>query len=132
MAHSSGDRNQRQLRVGELIRRVLVEIFDRVELRDPDIAGVSITISEVSVSPDLKAATVYAMPLGGHGRDTVMAGLARAAPFLRSRIARELALRRVPSLEFRLDTAFDASERISELLPSVRIAVGNRENGDGT
>ena len=72
---SSGEgtgRSQRQYRVGELIRKTLVEVFEKVEVRDPDLINVSITISEVSVSPDLKAATVYVMPLGGKQQDSVL------------------------------------------------------------
>ena len=60
--------SQRQLRVGEVLRKAMVEILERVELRDPDIAGVSITVSEVSISPDLKTAMVFVMPLGGGDR----------------------------------------------------------------
>jgi ribosome-binding factor A len=90
--------SQRQLRVGEVLRKAMVEILDRVELRDPDIAGVSITVSEVSISPDLKTAMVFVMPLGGRDRQAVIAGLARAAPFLRGQIARRIQLRHVPRL----------------------------------
>jgi ribosome-binding factor A len=108
--------SQRQLRVGEVLRKALVEIFERVELRDPDIAGIPITVSEVSASPDLKSAMVYVMPLGGVGRETVIAGLARAAPFLRGQIARRVELRHVPRLMFSIDTAFDSSAHMNSLL----------------
>jgi ribosome-binding factor A len=111
--------SQRQLRVGELLRKALVETLERVELRDPDIAGIPITVSEVAVSADLKAATIYVMPLGGEKRDAVIAGLARAAPFLRGQIARRVELRHVPRLMFRIDTAFDASAHINQLLHAV-------------
>ena len=67
----NADKSQRQYKVGELIRKTLVEVFEKVEVRDPDLTNVSITISEVSISPDLKAATVYVMPLGGDGQDSV-------------------------------------------------------------
>jgi len=124
MAHSPTDRSvrrdgvpsQRQLRVGEVLRKALVEIFERVELRDPDIAGIPITVSEVSASPDLKSAMVYVMPLGGVGRETIIAGLARAAPFLRGQVARRVQLRHVPRLMFSIDTAFDASAHMNNLL----------------
>ena len=72
-------KSQRQYRVGELIRKTLVEVFEKVEVRDPDLINVSITISEVSVSPDLKADTVYVMPLGGEKQDSVISGLRRAS-----------------------------------------------------
>ncbi|MDA0340313.1 MAG: 30S ribosome-binding factor RbfA [Proteobacteria bacterium] len=123
MAHQSdksvrrdGVPSQRQLRVGEVLRKAMVEILERVELRDPDIAGVSITVSEVSVSPDLKAAMVFVMPLGGEAREAVIAGLARAAPFLRGQIARRIQLRHVPRLMFSIDTAFDSSAYMNSLL----------------
>jgi ribosome-binding factor A len=108
--------SQRQLRVGEVLRKAMVEILDRVELRDPDIAGVSITVSEVSISPDLKTAMVFVMPLGGRDREAVIAGLARAAPFLRGQIARRIQLRHVPRLMFSIDTAFDSSAYMNSLL----------------
>jgi ribosome-binding factor A len=108
--------SQRQLRVGEVLRKAMVEILDRVELRDPDIAGVSITVSEVSISPDLKTAMVFVMPLGGRDRQAVIAGLARAAPFLRGQIARRIQLRHVPRLMFSIDTAFDSSAYMNSLL----------------
>ena len=108
--------SQRQYKVGELLRKTLVDVFDRVEIRDPDLKGVSITITEVSVSPDLKAARVYIMPLGGENRDTVLLGLKRAAAFLRSKIAGRVELRYVPKLDFKIDTAFDTSNNINKVL----------------
>jgi ribosome-binding factor A len=114
--------SQRQLRVGEVLRKALVEIFERVELRDPDIAGVPITVSEVASSPDLKSAMVYVMPLGGDAREAVIAGLARAAPFLRGKIARRVKLRHVPRLMFSIDTAFDASAHMNTILHGLEIA----------
>jgi ribosome-binding factor A len=108
--------SQRQYKVGELLRKTLVDVFDRVEIRDPDLKGVSITITEVSVSPDLKAARVYIMPLGGENRDTVLLGLKRAAAFLRSKIAGRVELRYVPKLDFTIDTAFDTSCNLNKIL----------------
>lgn len=129
MAHSNTDKSvrrdgipsHRQLRVGEVLRKALVEVFERVELRDPDIAGIPITVSEVSASPDLKSAMVFVMPLGGVGRETVIAGLARAAPFLRGQIARRVELRHVPRLMFSIDTAFDSSAHMNSLLHGLDI-----------
>ena len=137
MAHPKAERpgqadrspSQRQLRVGEVLRKTMVEIFERVTLRDPDIAAVPITVSEVSVSPDLKAATVFVMPLGGDGREAVIAGLTRAAPYLRGQIAQRVALRHVPRLIFRIDTAFDASSHMNELLKSIEPEYGWTVNG---
>ena len=108
-------KSQRQYKVGELIRKTLVEVFEKVEVRDPDLTNVSITISEVSISPDLKAATVYVMPLGGDGQDNVLSGLRRASSFLRSKIAKIIQLRSVPRLDFKIDTAFDNSNNLNKV-----------------
>ena len=129
-AGRGGLRTQRQLRVGELVRRVLIEILDRGGVRDPDLAGVSLTVSEVEVSPDLRAATVWVMPLGGVGQNDVIAGLSRAAPFLRTQVARRLTLRHVPRLMFRIDTAFDAAGQINDLLRRTGHAPDDRGESD--
>ena len=127
--------SQRQYKVGELLRKTLVNVFDRVEIRDPDLKGVSITVTEVSVSPDLKAARVYIMPLGGENRDTVLLGLKRAATFLRSKIAERVELRYVPKLDFKIDTAFDTSSNLNKILklaensPKIDTASLDIENG---
>ena len=129
---SSGEdtgRSQRQYRVGELIRKTLVEVFEKVEVRDPDLINVSITISEVSVSPDLKAATVYVMPLGGERQENVLSGLKRASSFLRSKIARIIELRSIPRLEFKIDTAFDNSSKLNRVL---KIADTSLNEHDGS
>jgi ribosome-binding factor A len=86
--------SQRQLRVGEEIRHVLVEVLARGQLRDPDLQGVSITVAEVRMSPDLKHATAYVMPLGGEKVDTIVKALRRASGFLRAEVARSVQLRR--------------------------------------
>ena len=125
-----GAPTQRQLRVGELVRRSLVDIFRRGGLRDPDLASVSITVSEVTVSRDLKAATVWVMPLAGRRRESVMAGLSRAAPHLRREVARQVRLRTVPSLVFRIDTAFDASSQMHRVLAGLVDTDGSAA-GDG-
>src|ERR1700733_6175179 len=82
-SHASAQPTQRQLRVGEEMRHILARIFERGELRDPALHDVALTITEVRVSPDLKRATAYVMPLGGGHTDKVMAGLKRGAPYLR-------------------------------------------------
>ena len=114
--------SQRQLRVGELIRHTLAEMLSRGEVRDPDLEGLVVTVTEVRPSPDLKVATVYVMPLGGVGGDLALAALGRAAPYLRGRIAREVDLRFAPELRFALDTSFDEATRIETLLHSPRVA----------
>ncbi len=112
----------RPLRVGEAIRHALSAIFARGELRDPQLAGLSITVSEVRVSPDLMKATAFVAPLGGGDVAVTVAALHRAAPFLRGEIVKAVKLRRAPELSFAPDTTFDYASRIDAALrqPSVR------------
>ncbi len=123
-----GEPTPRQLRVGEELRHGLARIFERRELRDPALAEVAVTVTEVRMSPDLKHALVFVMPLGGSHAAEVLAGLKRGAAFLRGLLAREIALRFLPSLAFTLDTSFDHANRISEILhrPEVRRDVQDR------
>jgi ribosome-binding factor A len=116
------ERTQRQLRVGETIRHSLVQVLARGEIRDPDLNGVSVTVTEVRVSPDLKNATAFVMPLGGEGIDIVVTALNRAAPFLRRSLAEKTTMRYLPRLSFIVDTAFEHSQHIDELLHSSRVA----------
>ncbi len=119
---SSGEPGTRPLRVGEEIRHALAAVIGRGELRDPDLAGQSITVSEVRVSPDLMRATVFVTPLGGGDIARVVAALNRAAPFLRSQVVKAVKLRRAPEIGFAPDTSFDYASRIDEALrdPAVR------------
>ena len=111
--------SQRQLRVGEEIRHSLAAIFMREELHDPALQGASVTFSEVRVSPDLKNATVFFLPLGGEDTAPIAKGLGRAAPHLRSLLARQLRLRVVPRLSFVADESFARAESIDRLLRQV-------------
>lgn len=111
--------SKRQLRVGEEIRHALAAILTRGEFRDPDLQDVSITVTEVRVSPDLRNATAYVMPLGGEDLPVVVAALQRAAHFVRGQIGREVELRYVPSLFFEADQSFDQAARVDELLREV-------------
>ncbi len=115
---SSGPRaaGQRQLRVGEELRHALAQLLRPGELHDPALREANITVTEVRVSPDLKNATAFVMPLAGANADEIMAGLKRSAPFLKGRIARVVELRQVPNLVFAFDTAFDSAARIAALL----------------
>ena len=127
--------SQRQLRVGEEIRHVLVEILARGQLRDPDLQGVSITVSEVRASPDLKHATAYVMPLGGANVDTVVKALRRASGFVRGEVARAVRLRVAPEIAFAADRSFEEASRIEAVLrrPEVRRDLGGkRGDDDGT
>ena len=122
--HDTKHPSQRQLRVGELIRHAVSQVFERDEVHDPEIAGKSITVTEVRMSPDLKIATVYVMPLGGEDDVAVVEALDRAAPFLRRRIGGIVALEFLPKLKFVADESFNQASRIDALLREVR-----RENG---
>ena len=106
----------RQLRVGEELRHALAEVLGRGDLRDPALATRSITVSEVRTSPDLRNATAFVIPLGGGDDTEVLAALRRAAPFLRSQIAKAVRLRLVPNLSFQRDESFDAAQRIDDIL----------------
>jgi ribosome-binding factor A len=108
--------------VGEELRHVIANILERGDIRDPEVAGRTITVTEVSVSPDLRNATVFVVPLGGGISPELLAGLKRARPFLRHEIARSVQLRLVPDLSFAADTTFDTASRIDALLrsPDVR------------
>lgn len=108
--------SQRQLRVGELVRHALAELLSRGEVHDPVIAGHLITVPEVRMSPDLRLATIYVMPLGGKDEDTVLAALEHNRKFLRSEIARRINLKFAPDIRFRIDGRFDEAQRIDELL----------------
>jgi ribosome-binding factor A len=128
--------SQRQLRVGEELRHGLARILQRGELRDPALQGVTVTVTEVRASPDLKTATAYVMPLAGREAATVIDGLTRSAGYLRAQLAREVPLRYAPGLVFALDTSFDHASRINELLhrPEVERDLSIEEDGrdDGT
>ena len=110
--------SQRQYRIGEIIKKALVEVFERVEIRDPALSGTSITISQVEVGPDLKLARVYIMPLGGHNQEKALEGLERATTFLRKNVAERVTLKYTPRLVFKVDNAFDSSQHIDRLFKS--------------
>jgi ribosome-binding factor A len=113
--------SQRQRRVGELVRHALAEILQRGEVHDPALETVAITVPEVRMSPDLKLATVFVMPLGGAGGEAVVAAFERNRRFLRGEIARRVDLRYAPDLRFRLDTSFAEGERVDALLRSPKV-----------
>ncbi len=114
--------SQRQLRVGEEIRHVLSGILATGDLRDPDLSGVSITVSEVRPSPDLRNATAFVMPLAGQNQDAIIAALNRAAGHLRGRLGRSVHLKFTPSLKFVADETFDEATRILNLLRDDKVA----------
>jgi ribosome-binding factor A len=122
--------SQRQLRVGEELRHVLAEILARGELRDPALKDLSITVSEVRASPDMRRATAFVMPLGGAADPAeLMAALNRAAPFLSHEVGRRITMKYTPSLHFELDCAFDEAQRIESLLRQPAVARDLKRDG---
>ncbi len=113
---SSSTPSQRQLRVGELIRRTLSDVLARGEVHDPVLTRLSITVGEVRTSPDLRIATVPVMPLGGDDREAAIAALARNQGELRRHLAKELTLKYVPELRFVADVTFDILDDTRRLL----------------
>ena len=122
VAGVEGKTSQRQLRVGEELRHALARILRDAECRDPVLENAIITVTEVRMSPDLRNATVFVMPLAGTNATDVVAGLERSATFLKGLVAREVRLRNTPSLVFALDDTFDRAERISALLTRPEVA----------
>jgi ribosome-binding factor A len=113
--------SQRQLRAGELVRHALVEILRDEDLADPALAGVSVTISQVKISPDLKHAVCFVEPLGGENAPAVVAGLNRAAGLLRGKLGHVIEMRFTPSLKFVHDDSFDAATHMNRLLDDPRV-----------
>jgi ribosome-binding factor A len=113
---SSPGGSQRQLRVGETVRHAVAEILAQGNVHDPDLEGHIVTVPEVKMSPDLKLATIYVMPLGGRDTEVVIAALNRNKKFLRGEIAHRVNLKFAPEIRFRTDDRFDEAERIEKLL----------------
>jgi ribosome-binding factor A len=118
--HSAGG-SQRQLRVGELIRHELAAMLSRGDVHDPVIEAHMITIPEVHMSPDLRLATIYVMPLGGRDEQAVIAALDRNKRYVRGEIARRVNLKFAPDIRFRIDERFDEAERITKLLQTPKV-----------
>lgn len=113
--HDGPGPSQRQLRVGELIRRKLAEVLARGDVHDPDLNRLSITVGEVRTSPDLKIATAYVLPLGGEGKEDVLKLLSRNRGELRRMMGKSLGLKYTPDLRFRLDETFDQMDETRRL-----------------
>jgi len=108
--------SQRQLRVAELVRHAIAEVLTRGEIADEMLARHIVTVPEVRLSPDLRIATVFIMPLGGKDGPAVIKALASNAKYLRGLIARRVNVRFAPDLRFRLDETFDNADRIADML----------------
>ena len=120
--HSSGAApSQRMLRVAELIRHAMAQMLSRGDINDPVLEKHVVTVSRVKMSPDLKLATVYVMPLGGKDEPEVIAALDRHRKFLRGEIAHEVNLKFAPDVRFRIDDSFDNVSRIDAILASDRV-----------
>jgi ribosome-binding factor A len=110
--------SQRQLKVGELIRRAVSDLLMRGDLHDPELERFSITVSEASVSPDLRHADIYVMPLGGVGEEEVLELLNQRRHAIRKALTREVKLKYSPELRFRKDRTFDRMDETRRLLDS--------------
>lgn len=126
MSRKSGGRgaaaSQRQLRVGEEMRHVIAALFARGAFRDPVLQTASVTVTEVRVSPDLKNATAFVLPLGGQDEAAVFAALDRAQAFVRAEVAHSMQLRHAPRIGFKRDDSFDEAQRIDQLLRNPKVA----------
>ncbi len=122
--------SQRQLRVGELVRHALAEMLTRGDVHDPVIEDHLITVPEVRMSPDLRLATIYVMPMGGRDADEVVAAFERNKKFLRAEIAHRINLKFAPDIRFRIDERFDEAERIDKLLRSPAVQRDLEDEGE--
>lgn len=129
-SHHGEGRSQRQLRVGELIRRRLSDVLMHGDVHDPDLNRMSITVAEVRVSPDLKVATAYVMPLGGAHRGEAIKALARHKGELRHQIGKAINLKYTPDLRFVIDETFDQMDETRRLFADERVRHDVAHNED--
>ena len=113
--------SQRQLRVGEALRHALAEVLTRNDIRDPELEGVSVTITQVKPSPDMRYATVYCEPLGGENAQVVIAALNRHKGFLRGEMGHRLTMKFTPELRFVEDESFAEAQKIETILNSPQV-----------
>jgi ribosome-binding factor A len=113
--------SQRQQRVAELVRHALAEVLSRGDIQDPVLASHVVTVPEVRMSPDLRLATAYVMPLGGRDEKPVLQALDRHRKVLRQEVARRVNLKFAPDLRFMRDETFDEASRVDALLRSERV-----------
>jgi ribosome-binding factor A len=122
--------SQRQLRVGEMLRHALAQILLRGEIRDPDLEGVSVTVTQVKPSPDMRHATVFVEPLGGRNARAIVGALNRHKSYLRGEMGHVIALKFTPELRFVEDESFAQAEKIETLLKSERVQRDLKADGD--
>jgi len=123
---------QRQLRVGEMLRHALATVLFRGDIRDPDLAGVSVTITQVKPSPDMRHATVFCEPLGGKDADKIISALNRNKAYLRGQMGHLIDLKFTPDLRFVEDTSFAEAEKIETILKSARVQQDLNKDGDSS
>ena len=128
--HKPTGPSQRMLRVGELVRHALAGLFARGEIEDDDLAGAVITVPEVRMSPDLKLASAYVMPLGGERANEIVAALNRHQRFIRGRLAPEIDLKFAPEIRFFVDETFEEFGKIDALLRSDRVQRDLKHDAD--
>ncbi|MDF3073204.1 MAG: ribosome-binding factor RbfA [Alphaproteobacteria bacterium] len=116
------EHSQRQLRVGEELRHGLAELLERGDMRDPVLRDARVTVTVVDVSPDLRNATAFIVPLGGEHAEEILAAMRRAAPYFRNRLAKMIELRFAPEIRFELDRSFDHAAKIDRLLHDPQVA----------
>ncbi|CUH79229.1 Ribosome-binding factor A [Tritonibacter multivorans] len=129
--HDGPGPSQRQLRVGELIRRALSEVLARGDVHDMELNRMSITVGEVRTSPDLKIATAFVLPLGGRGQEDVLKLLAQNKSELRRAVGKKLGLKFTPDLRFRLDETFDQMDETRRLFAQDEVRQDIEDGFDG-
>jgi len=118
---TTAEPTQRQLRVGEMVRHALANLLVRGEVHDDALSGYVVTVPEVRMSPDLKIATAYVMPLGGKGGDAVVEALNRNKKFIRGCVAKDVNLKYIPDLRFHYDDTFDEVSRIDSIMRTNKV-----------
>ena len=119
--HTSGGPSLRLLRVGENVRHAISAIMTRGDVQDPDLDGTSVTVSEVRVSPDLRNATVFVMPLGGDDQGSIIKALNRNSAYIRGEMSKVVHMKYMPRLKFKLDDSFDEASHIDALLKDPKV-----------
>jgi ribosome-binding factor A len=127
-----GEPSQRMLRVAELIRHTLADLLTRGEVRDPVLEGHVVTVPDVRMSPDLKLATIYVLPLGGKDVKEVLAALDQHRKYLRGEIAKRINLKFAPDIRFKADQSFDCGSKIDTLLDSPQVKRDLQKAADGS
>jgi ribosome-binding factor A len=123
--------SQRQLRVGEMLRHALSQILVRCEIRDPDLEGVSVTVTQVKPSPDMRHATIFVEPLGGKNAKQIVTALNRHKAFLRGEMGHMIELKFTPELRFIEDESFSEAQKIEDILKSERVQRDLKADDDG-